>query len=58
MSEDRKHDLACDLAHELFISSRALVLEDAEPAYLYAELEAHGYTWDGFAWVQARDAQN
>ncbi len=45
-----KHNLGCDLAHELFLPSQALTLEDAEPERLYAALEGKGYVWTGDAW--------
>ncbi len=45
-----KHSLACDLAHELFLPSYALVLEDGQPEHLYAMLEEKGYSWTGSEW--------
>jgi hypothetical protein len=48
--DTEKYALACDLAHELFLPSYALVLEDAEPERLYGELHAKGYQWTGTAW--------
>jgi broad-specificity NMP kinase len=54
MTEDErtteKYTQACDLAHEVFLPSYALVLEDAAPRRLYSELEARGYTWTGSTW--------
>jgi hypothetical protein len=48
--DQQKYDLAYDLAHELFLPSHALTLEQAPPERLYAALEEKGYTWDGQAW--------
>jgi hypothetical protein len=48
--EEQKHQLACDLAHELFLPSHALTLEDAAPEQLYAALAEKGYTWNGQTW--------
>jgi hypothetical protein len=56
-NETRKHDLACDLAHELFFPSHALLLEDAPPERLYSELEAKGYTWTGSEWKAIKGQQ-
>lgn len=53
-----KHNLACDLAHELFLPSYALVLEDAEPERLYSALEEKGYHWTGTAWEARGAAQS
>jgi hypothetical protein len=54
--DQQKYDLACDLAHELFLPSHALTLEQAPPERLYAALEEKGYAWDGQAW-QPRTAR-
>ncbi len=54
--ESRKHDLAIDLAHEVFLPSYALTLEDAEPRRLYDALADKGYVWTGDAWKTAKEA--
>jgi hypothetical protein len=51
-----RHMLACDLAHELFLPSHALTLEDAAPERLYAALAEKGYVWTGNAWKPASEA--
>jgi hypothetical protein len=48
--EEQKYNLACDLAHELFLPSHALTLEQAPPERLYAVLKEKGYTWNGQEW--------
>jgi hypothetical protein len=53
---EARHVLACDLAHELFLPSHALTLEDAAPERLYAALAEKGYVWTGDAWKPANEA--
>ncbi len=48
--EEQKYNLACDLAHEIFLPSHALTLEQVPPERLYAAITEKGYTWNGQAW--------
>jgi hypothetical protein len=53
-----RYMLACDLAHELFLPSHALTLEDAAPERLYAALAEKGYHWTGDAWKPEAASQD